>query len=109
MKWAALIEGSKNNVDKFIEVMKQQADCSWKILTEEEFQDYLQERSSFALLVQTEDKSTDYIAFPGFEDILSEPKNLPDIIETINELFRKHGFHKVIFGYGHINFRKGQG
>ncbi len=109
VKWAALIEGSKNNVDKFIDVMKQQADCSWKILTEEEFQDYLQERSSFALLVQTEDKSTDYIAFPGFEDILSEPKNLPDIIETINELFIKHGFHKVIFGYGHINFRKGQG
>jgi len=109
VKWAALIEGSKNSVEKFIDVMNQQADCSWKILTEEEFQDYLQERSSFALLVQTEDKSTDYIAFPGFEDILSEPKNLPDIIETINELFRKHGFHKVIFGYGHINFRKGQG
>ncbi len=97
VKWAALIEGSKNNVDKFIDVMKQQAESSWKILTEEEFQDYLQERSSFALLVQTEDKSTDYIAFPGFEDILSEPKNLPDIIETINELFVKHGFHKVIF------------
>ncbi len=109
VKWAALIEGSKNNVDKFIDVMKQQADCSWKILNEEEFQDYLQERSSFALIVQTEDKSTDYIAFPGFEDVLSEPKNLPDIIETINELFVKHGFHKVIFGYGHINFRKGQG
>ncbi len=109
VKWAALIEGSKNSVDKFIDVMKRQADCSWKILTEEEFQDYLQERSSFALIIQTEDKSTDYIAFPGFEDILSEPKNLPDIIETINELFIKHGFHKVIFGYGHINFRKGQG
>jgi FAD/FMN-containing dehydrogenase len=109
VKWAAIIEGSKNNVDKFIDIMKQQADCFWKILTEEEFQDYLQERSSFALLVQTEDKTTDYIAFPGFEDILSEPKNLPDIIETINALFIKHGFHKVIFGYGHINFRKGQG
>jgi FAD/FMN-containing dehydrogenase len=109
VKWAALIEGSKNIVDKFIDIMKQQAECSWEILTEEEFQDYLQERSSFALLVQTKDKSTDYIAFPGFEDILSEPKNLPDIIETINELFIKHGFHKVIFGYGHINFRKGQG
>ena len=109
VKWAALIEGSKNNIDNFIDIMKQQADCFWKILTEVEFQNYLQERSSFALLVQTEDKSTDYIAFPGFEDILSEPKNLPNIIETINELFIKHGFHKVIFGYGHINFRKGQG
>ena len=109
VKWAALIEGSKKNVEKFIDIMKQQADCSWKILTEEKFQDYLQERSSFALIVQTEDKSIDYIAFPGFEDILSEPKNLPDIIERINELFIKHGFHKVIFGYGHINFRKGQG
>jgi len=109
VKWAALIEGSKNIIDEFIDVMKQQADCYWKILTEEEFQDYLKERSSFALIVQTEDKDTDYIAFPGFEDILSEPKNLPDIIETINELFVKHGFHKVIFGYGHINFRKGQG
>jgi len=60
-------------------------------------------------LIQTSDDSNDYIAFPGFEDILSEPKNLPEIIKTINDIFSSRGFHEVIFGYGHINFRKGQG
>lgn len=79
------------------------------ILNKEEFQEYLQERSAFALLIQSEDSISDFIAFPGFEDILSEPKNLPEVIEMINDIFIKKGFHKVIFGYGHINFRKGQG
>ena len=79
------------------------------LINEEEFQEYLQERSAFALLVQTEDYTSDFIAFPGFEDVLSEPKNLPKTIEMINDIFTEKGFHKVIFGYGHINFRKGQG
>ncbi|MFX0048480.1 MAG: hypothetical protein ACFE8G_09990, partial [Candidatus Hermodarchaeota archaeon] len=79
------------------------------ILSEEEFQEFLQERSTFALLIQSEDNSSNYIAFPGFEDILSEPKNLPETIAMINDIFVKNGFHEVIFGYGHINFRKGQG
>lgn len=108
-KWATIIKGTSSEVDEFIRIMNKETRCSWKILTEEEFQEYLQERSAFALLVQTSDTTSDYIAFPSFEDILSEPKNLPEVIETINNIFIKHGFHKVIFGYGHINFRKGQG
>ncbi len=109
VKWATLIKGSANLVDKFIDSMKNEAHCEWNILSEEEFQEYLQERSAFALLIQSEDRTSDFIAFPGFEDILSEPKNLPEVIEMINDIFTKNGFHKVIFGYGHINFRKGQG
>lgn len=109
VKWATLIKGSSNLVDKFINSMKNEAHCEWIILNEEEFQEYLQERSTFALLMQSEDRSSNFIAFPGFEDILSEPKNLPEVIETINDIFTKNGFHEVIFGYGHINFRKGQG
>ena len=109
IKWAVLIKGSANLVDEFIDSMKKQADCNWNILTEKEFQKYLQERSAFALLIQLEGRTSDFIAFPGFEDILSDPKNLPEIIELINEIFIKKGFHEVIFGYGHINFRKGQG
>lgn len=109
IKWATIIKGSAELIDKFIESMANQAHSNWKILSEEEFQDFLQERSTFALLIQTEDNSSDFIAFPGFEDILSEPKNLPATIEMINDIFVKKGFHKVIFGYGHINFRKGQG
>ncbi len=109
IKWAVLIKGSADLVDKFVDSMKSEAHCEWNILSEEEFQDYLQERSIFALLIQSEDRSSNFIAFPGFEDILSEPKNLPEVIEMINDIFTKNGFHKVIFGYGHINFRKGQG
>lgn len=108
-KWATIIKGTSSEIDEFIRLMNKETGCSWSILTEEEFQEYLQERSAFALLVQTSDTTSDYIAFPSFEDILSEPKNLPYVIETINNIFIKHGFHKVIFGYGHINFRKGQG
>ena len=109
VKWATLIKGSENLVDNFIDSMKNEAHCERIILSEEEFQEYLQERSAFALLIQSEDRTSDFIAFPGFEDILSEPKNLPEVIEMINGIFTKNGFHKVIFGYGHINFRKGQG
>jgi hypothetical protein len=109
IKWAAMIKGSVDIIDKFIETMKENAHCSSDIIKEEKFQEYLQERSAFALLVQTEDSTTDFIAFPGFEDVLSEPKNLPETIEMINDIFTQKGFHKVIFGYGHINFRKGQG
>jgi len=109
IKWAAMIKGSANKVEEFIESMEKIAHCYWNMLSEEEFQEYLQERSTFALLVQTEDSTSDFIAFPGFEDILSEPKNLPNIIEMINGIFVKKGFHEVIFGYGHINFRKGKG
>ena len=109
IKWAAMIKGVVHTIDNFIGIMNEKAHCYWDILSEEEFQEYLQERSAFALLVQTEDSTADFIAFPGFEDILSEPKHLPKTIEVINDVFTKKGFHKVIFGYGHINFRKGQG
>jgi FAD/FMN-containing dehydrogenase len=109
IKWAVMIKGAIDVIDKFIDSMKKNTKCYWNILSEEEFQEYLQERSAFALLVQTEDSTSDFIAFPGFEDVLSEPKNLPKTIKMINEIFTKKGFHKVIFGYGHINFRKGQG
>ncbi|NVM44939.1 MAG: FAD-binding oxidoreductase [Candidatus Lokiarchaeota archaeon] len=109
VKWAVMIKGTEDIIDKFIASMKQKAQCTWNKLNEEEFQEYLQERSTFALLVQTEDSTSEFIAFPGFEDILSEPKNLPETIEMINNIFTQKGFHEVIFGYGHINFRKGQG
>jgi hypothetical protein len=109
IKRATIIKGSAKIVDQFIDSMKKQTPCEWNILSEEEFQEFLQERSTFALLIQSEENTSKFIAFPGFEDILSEPKNLREIIETINEIFVKNGFHEVIFGYGHINFRKGLG
>ncbi|MFW9952618.1 MAG: FAD-binding oxidoreductase, partial [Candidatus Thorarchaeota archaeon] len=77
VKWAVMIKGTVDIVDKFIKSMNEKAHCYWNILNEKEFQEYLQERSTFALLVQAEDATSDFIAFPGFEDVLSEPKNLP--------------------------------
>jgi FAD/FMN-containing dehydrogenase len=109
VNWAVLIKGRKNMVKNFIKIMINESACFWTKLTEEEYQKYMHERSSFAILVQTSEDDTNHIAFPGFEDILSQPKFLPDIIDTINSIFTKNGFHKVIFGYGHINFRRGKG
>jgi glycolate oxidase len=109
VKWAAMLKGKATQVNSFINIMQRETNCETQYLTEQIFQEYLQERSTFALLVQTPDGSSDFIAFPGFEDILSPPKYLPEIINTINTIFTKRGFHKVIFGYGHINFRKGKG
>ncbi|MFX0009055.1 MAG: FAD-binding oxidoreductase [Candidatus Hermodarchaeota archaeon] len=109
VKWAVMLKGSPSEVTSFAEIMNNESECLMKDLSEEAFQDYLQERSAFALLVQTTDKDSDFIAFPGFEDILSPPKFLPEIIRTINSIFKDKDFHEVIFGYGHINFRKGKG
>jgi hypothetical protein len=89
--------------------MQTETNCTIVYLAEPQFQEYLEERSTFALLIQTLDDSSNFIAFPGFEDILSPPKYLPEIIDTINSIFTAKGFNKVIFGYGHINFRKGKG
>jgi FAD/FMN-containing dehydrogenase len=109
VNWAVLLKGKKKIVNDFIKIMVNQSNCYWIKLTEEEYQMYMQERSSFAILVQTAEDDTNHIAFPGFEDILSHPEYLPYIIDTINSIFTQNGFHKVIFGYGHINFRKGKG
>jgi len=109
IKWATLIQGSFSEVESFVKIMENLTKCSYKWLKDNEFDDYLQERSTFALLVQTSDKSSDYIAFPGFEDVLSPPKNLPEILLSINNIFERNGFQKIIFGYGHINFRQGMG
>ena len=109
IKWATLIQGSFSEVESFVKVMESITKCSYKWLNNNEFDDFLQERSTFALLVQTSDKSSDFIAFPGFEDVLSPPKNLPEILSSINNIFERNGFQKIIFGYGHINFRRGMG
>ncbi|MFX1356747.1 MAG: FAD-binding oxidoreductase [Promethearchaeota archaeon] len=109
VNWAVIIKGTDLEVNKFIKIMENETACYSKKIMEEEFQLYMQERSSFALLIQTSEDDKNYIAFPGFEDILSQPKYLPDIIDTINEIFTNHNFHKVIFGYGHVNFRRGKG
>ena len=109
VNWAVLLKGKHAIVSNFIKIMTQECDCYWFDLDEEEYQKYMQERSSFAIIVQTSEDDINHIAFPGFEDILSHPKYLPNIIDTINAIFTKNGFHKVIFGYGHINFRKGKG
>lgn len=109
LKWAVIIKGSSEDVNNFVEKMLLTTKCNCEPLNEVEFQEYLQERSSFGILSQSTNTSEKFIAFPGFEDILSEPKFLPNIINEINKIFTKHGFHPVIFEYGHINFRKGQG
>ena len=108
IKWAILIKGKDNIVNEFIEIIQSESNCSFMFLDESNFEDFLQERTKFALLIQSEDQK-EYLGFPGYEDILSEPRFLPKIIETINNILKEHGFHPTIFSYGHINFRRGRG
>jgi len=73
IKWATLIQGSLSEAESFVKIMENNTICSKVWLNNDEFDEYLKERSTYALLVQTADKSSDYIAFPGFEDVLSPP------------------------------------
>jgi FAD/FMN-containing dehydrogenase len=108
IKWGILIRGENDTIKQFIDVMQKNSECSFINLTDAEFEAYLKERTKFGLLIQTEDRE-EYLGFPGFEDILSEPKYLPEIIRTINNILEDHSFHPLIFNYGHINFRRGKG
>jgi FAD/FMN-containing dehydrogenase len=108
IRWGTLIKGENETVQQFIDIMQKNSESSFINLTEEEFQTYLKERTKFGLLIQTEDNE-EYLGFPGFEDILSEPKYLPEIIQKINDILKEYSFHPLIFTYGHINFRRGKG
>jgi hypothetical protein len=109
VKWIALIEGSPKKIKQFLEIMTSHTKLSIIKLTENEFQEYLDERAAMALLSFSGSESGEFLKIPGFEDILAKPKYLPEIIDSINEIFEKSNFSKVMYGYGHINFRKGQG
>lgn len=109
IKWALLIKGSEEELSKLSEIIQKETTCFFKFLKENEFDEFLSERTSLAIISLDSKNSSDYLGFPGFEDILCEPKYLVNIMNDINSIFLKNGFPRLIFGYGHVNFRKGKG
>ncbi|MGV9204571.1 MAG: FAD-binding oxidoreductase [Promethearchaeia archaeon] len=109
VKWAALLQGAPEKLTRFIEIMKENTTLGNVTLNEQQFDIYLDERAKMALLSFSGAEEEDYLKVPGCEDILAEPKYLPQIIRDMNIIFEKHGFKKIMYGYGHINFRKGKG
>ncbi|MFO8017024.1 MAG: FAD-binding oxidoreductase [Promethearchaeia archaeon] len=109
VKWSALIQGKDEKVNEFIRLMEERTELGTVRLNEAQFKVYLDERAKMALLSFSGKETKDYLKVPGCEDILAKPKDLPQIIRSMNLIFQKHGFKPIMYGYGHINFRKGEG
>jgi len=110
-RWAILLKGSSDILDNFENIAKKSADFDTKHLNLDEFKVYLEERASMALqtITSKEGGDSDFVLYPGFEDILISPANLLSAFEAINKVLADMNFNPIVIGYGHINFRKGQG
>ena len=109
VKWAILLKGSSEILNNFEKVMRKKAEINVKNLNVDEFKIYLEERASMALQTISDSGNSDYILYPGFEDILISPNKVLSALNEINCILNEMQFNPVVIGYGHINFRKGQG
>ncbi len=107
--WIILLKGSDSDTNKFVREISNQPDITVIELTEEVFQKCLQDRSAIPASSISIGESEHYLRFPGFEDILIQPKDIPETINTINSLLKFHDFNEILIANAHINFRKGKG
>ncbi len=110
-KWAILLKGASDILEDFENIMKKNTEIDTKNLNLDEFKVYLEERASLALQTfsNINKKQSDFVLYPGFEDILISPINVLSAFEEINNMLAEMNFNPIVIGYGHINFRKGQG
>jgi len=111
VKWAILLKGASNVLENFENIIKKNSEFNTKNLNLDEFKIYLEERASMALqtISGSGNGKSDFVLYPGFEDILISPDNLLLAFEEINKILAEMKFNQIVIGYGHINFRKGQG
>jgi hypothetical protein len=108
-KWAILLKGNLETVDRFTHLITQYATLSVKDLDATEFQILLEERASLALQTVSSDPSKAFVRYPGFDDLLMEPEQILPVFNEVNRILAGYDFPNMIVGYGHVNFRKGQG
>jgi len=110
-KWAILLKGASDILEDFEYIIKKKSKFDTKDLNLDEFKVYLEERASMALqtISSSGNGNSDFVLYPGFEDILISPSKLLSAFEEINKILAEMNFNKIVIGYGHINFRKGQG
>lgn len=109
IKWAILLKDENQIIEKFIQIIHKFGKFNVQTLSQEKYQEYLEERTGLAIQTKSNDPNEEYIRFPGFEDILMPPATLKGILQEINSNLHKFGFPSIVIGYGHLNFRKGQG
>ncbi|MHA1820186.1 MAG: FAD-binding protein [Promethearchaeota archaeon] len=109
ISWAILLSDEGKLIDVFSQEMKNKVEIHSLDLSRDEYSAYLTERTSMATLAVSEGTDETIITFPGFEDVLSQPKYLPDIIDEINRILEMKGYKPIQIGYGHLNFRQGKG
>ncbi len=109
INWIVLIKGEKETLNDFIRVMKKYTELRDNELSDSKFKELLNERASLPLLSVTGDRSANILRIPSFEDILVDPIVIPGLLDALNEIYKEKGLEKVSIGYGHLNFRKGQG
>ena len=113
-KWAILLKGASDILEEFENIIKKNSEIDTKDLNLDEFRVYLEERASMALQTFSSSNSghtgqSDFVLYPGFEDILISPINVLSAFEEINNMLAEMKFNPIVIGYGHINFRQGQG
>ncbi|MHA1520537.1 MAG: FAD-binding oxidoreductase [Promethearchaeota archaeon] len=109
VKWAILLKDEKPIVEKFAKIARSSGPIKEQFLSSIEYQKYIEERAALAIQTKSNDPNTDYIRFPGFEDLLMPPGTLGPVFDNINNILPSFGFPSIFVGYGHLNFRKGQG
>lgn len=109
IRWAILLKDTKNITTRFSNVVSSFGNISKKKLDVNQYKNFLDERTGLAIQTKSNDPSQEFIRFPGFEDILMPPNKLKKVLDEINTNLVEFEFPPIIIGYGHLNFRKGQG
>ncbi len=109
VKWAVLLKGDLNIITNFTEILENNTDLILRDLSKPEYQEFMEERSALAIQSCSDQKSAEYLRYPGFEDFLIDPLDGLSILNDITEIFTKYEFPAPVVGYGHLNFRQGKG
>ncbi|MHA1672642.1 MAG: FAD-binding oxidoreductase [Promethearchaeota archaeon] len=122
--WAILVKDTKSIVDKFSAIIHSSSSSNLsgssgssgsfgsvksQFLSSAEYKEFMDERAALAIQTKSNDPDKEYIRFPGFEDLLMPPATLGPVFDHINRLIPTFGFPSIFVGYGHLNFRQGQG
>ncbi len=109
LKWAILLKGKSEIVHFFKDELSKFTAIKKKTLNISEFQNLLEARTALAIQIRENNNFESFLQYPGFEDLLIQPKDAFNIFLEINQILNQNNFPKVQIGYGHINFRRGKG
>jgi FAD/FMN-containing dehydrogenase len=107
--WVILLKDTQDQLDSFRDILQKHTLTYYIPVPVADFKLLLEERTSLALQAVDRNSEQILLSFPGFEDILIPPLKLKTILDTIGGILESFGYSRVRVGYGHLNFRQGQG